>query len=48
MFVEVQSRNLPAFEAFLVAQAYEIADTFARYPNFANYLIVPSRKPPAA
>jgi FkbM family methyltransferase len=47
LFVEVLSRNLPAFEAFLAAQAYEIADTFARYPLFANYLIVPSRKLPA-
>ncbi len=43
MFVEVLSRNFPAFEAFLAQQGYEIANDFTRYPGFANYLIVPRR-----
>jgi FkbM family methyltransferase len=41
LFVEVLSRNLPAFEAFLVHHAYDIAREFTRYPGFTNYLIVP-------
>ncbi len=43
MFIEVLTRNLPAFEAFLAQHAYEVVKEFTRYPGFANYLVVPRR-----
>jgi len=43
LFVEVLSRNRPAFEALLAHHAYDIAREFTRYPGFTNYLITPRR-----
>ncbi len=41
MFIEVEDKNIPAFQAFCAAARYEAAATYKRYPGSTNFLILP-------
>jgi len=41
MFIEVEDKNIPAFQAFCASARYEAATTYKRYPGNTNFLVVP-------
>lgn len=44
MFIEVDRHNYEAFDAWVIANRYQVADTFKRYPSNQNYLVIPQQE----
>ena len=44
MFVEVDNANADAFSSWVLANDYAIAESFQRYPQNVNHMVVPVEK----
>jgi FkbM family methyltransferase len=42
LFIEVENANIPRFRDWVTEQGYVIADSFRRYPDNENFMIIPT------